>query len=109
PPGQPGRGAPGPAPEPGTGRVSGEEKQRPASRSQSPKIAKLVADTCRMVQDDRSPARDLTCSRLILGTILGKTNGQSTDEDCQRDDAQPARKAADRARDTSQERRDDRQ
>ena len=58
-----------------------------------------------MVQDDSSPSRDLTCSRVIigtiLGTILGKTNGQSYDEDFERDNAQPARKAADRACDTS--------
>src|SRR5215510_571459 len=68
------------------------------------KGAKYVANPHRMVQDDLSPTRDLTCSRLILG----KTNGQSFDEDCERDNPQPAGKAADRARDAPQEHRDDR-
>src|SRR5262249_51324597 len=64
-----------------------------------------VANPHRMVQDDLSPARDLTCSRVILG----KTNGQSTDEDSELNNIQPAGKAADSARDAPQERRDDRE
>src|SRR5262245_44872141 len=68
------------------------------------KAAKYVANPHRMVQDDLSPARDLTCSRVILG----KTNGQNTDEDSELNNTQPAGKAADSAGDAPQEHRDDR-